>query len=132
MTTELPPLSVLIVEDRADVAQSTAELLTLLGHSPRVARTGAEALAHATAAAPDVVILDLGLPDLDGWDVARALRSRTGPQPVIVVVTARGTWADQIASADVGVDLHLVKPVDPAVLTKLLAGLRDARTRRSA
>ena len=121
------PLVVLIVEDRADTAESTAELLDLCGHAPQIARTGAAALDAAALDAPDVVLLDLRLPDMDGWDVARALRTRAAaPQPVLIAVTGRCTEADRQTSAAAGIDLHLVKPVAPEVLLGLLARIRDA------
>ncbi|HEY1186872.1 MAG TPA: response regulator [Gemmata sp.] len=118
-------LSVLIVEDRPEVADSTAELLDLCGHNCRVARTGAEALAALVLQLPDVVLLDLGLPDMDGRAVALEFRSRCrAPQPVLIAVTGRGSESDRRASADAGIDLHLVKPVEPSVLMSLLTHIR--------
>ncbi|MDY3553679.1 response regulator [Gemmata sp. JC717] len=125
-------LSVLLIEDREDVAQSTAELLTLCGHAPRVAACGEAALSEVARDVPDVVLVDLGLPDMDGWDVARQIRARAGRQPVMIAVTGRGTEGDRIASADAGLDLHLVKPADPRALTGLLARIRESLSDRSA
>lgn len=118
----LSPLSVLVVEDNDDTAESTAELLRMCGHAVRVATCGADALTAAAAEAPDVVLLDIGLPGMNGWEVAAKLRRQTqGKQPVVVAMTGFGTVSDKWRSADAGVDLHLVKPVDPASLAKLLS-----------
>jgi CheY-like chemotaxis protein len=115
------PLAVLIVEDEEDTARSTAELVTLCGHVARIAASGPEALRECAAGAPDVVLLDIGLPGMDGWKLAEELRQRTaGRQPVIVAVTGHAGELDRWNSADAGVDLHLVKPADPAVLARLL------------
>lgn len=110
-------LSVLVVDDSPDAAGSTAELLALCGHDARVAGSGAAALAAAATDPPDVVLLDLGLPDMDGWEVAARLRGRPGKPPVMVAVTGFGAEGDRRRSADAGVDLHLVKP---AVLVGVL------------
>ena len=117
-----PPLSVLVVEDLDDTAQSTADLLALCGHRVRIATRGREALTAAAGEVPDVVLLDIGLPEMDGWEVARRLRDQTrGKQPFIVAVTGYGTDGDRLRSADSGVDLHLVKPADPVALVGLLS-----------
>jgi CheY-like chemotaxis protein len=114
-------LSVLVVDDSPDVAGSTADLLALAGHRPRVALGGEEALRLAAADPPDVVLLDLRMPGLDGCEVARRLADRWhGRPPVLVAVTACGTTADRAQTAAAGFHLHLVKPVDPAVLIGML------------
>jgi CheY-like chemotaxis protein len=128
-----PPLSVLVVEDEPDGADSLAELLGLCGYQVAVARTGSAALRAAEADLPDVVLLDIGLPDIDGWEVARRLRDAAagGRHPVVVAVTGYASEADRERSADAGIDLHWVKPADPAALLATLArfaGLLD-RTR---
>src|SRR4051812_818236 len=129
MTDQPLPLSVLVVEDLDDTAKSLAELLTLAGHAVRVALSGPEALRAAADATPDVVLLDIGLPGMDGWEVAQRLRGRaSGKQPLVVAVTGYGTADDRWRSADAGIDLHLVKPVDPVALTRLLARVRDLLT----
>jgi two-component system OmpR family response regulator len=121
MTEPRPPLHVLVVEDSADAAQSTAALLTLYGHTVRIARTGAEAIQSALADPPDVVLLDIGLPGMNGWEVARELRQQsTGLPPFIVAVTGYGADDALQRSTESGMDLHLVKPVDPSVLGGLL------------
>jgi two-component system, OmpR family, response regulator len=115
-------LFVLIVEDLEDGAQSTADLLTLCGHRVRVAYCGTDALRAAAEDMPDVVLLDIGLPGMDGWEVAKRMRDQAdGKQPFIVAVTGYGTDGDKWKSADSGIDQHLVKPADPAALTGMLA-----------
>ncbi|HEY1190046.1 MAG TPA: response regulator [Gemmata sp.] len=134
MNPEPPPLlSVLVVEDQEDCAQSTAEMLTLCGHAVRVARCGPDALREALADPPDVVLLDIGLPGISGWEVAAGLRERIrGRQPLVVAVTGLGTDADRLRSADAGIDLHLVKPVEPAELLRLLTWVRDNLAARAS
>lgn len=131
MTDELL-LCVLVVEDEDDSAQSLAELLTLGGHCVRVAPSGPDALREALVVCPDVVLLDIGLPGMDGWEVARRLRGQSrDKQPLVVAVTGYETTDDRWRSADSGIDLHLVKPVDPAALTKLLSWVRELLSRQA-
>lgn len=114
-------LSVLIVEDCPDTAATLAQLLRLWGHLATIAYTGAEALRLAAVQQPDVVLLDIGLPGLDGWEVAQRLREISSDrQPFIIAVSGFGGEADRRHSEDVGCDLHLLKPVEPAALEKLL------------
>ena len=127
------PLSVLVVEDQEDTAMSTAELLLLHGHAVRIARCGADALQLAATATPDVVLLDLKLPDMDGWAVAERLRAQAvGKQPLVVAVTGCGAAADLRHSAAAGIDLHLVKPVEPAALLRLLGWVCENLATRGA
>ena len=115
------PLSVLVVEDHEDAGEALALLLQVNGYAAELARTGAEALAAADRVAPDVVLLDLGLPDLDGCEVARRLRARAaGKRPLLVAVTGYGRDEDRRASDAAGFDLHLVKPADPRELMGVL------------
>jgi len=129
-----PALSVLVVEDEEDGANSLAELLQLFGYRVAVARTGLSALLAAEMDRPDVVLLDIRLPDIDGWEVARRMRDTAtgGPQPVVVAVTGCSTEADQWRSVDAGIDLHWVKPADPATLLATLARFAHLLDRRSA
>ena len=120
-TSDRSPLSVLIVEDMADIADSLAVFLRQNGDDVRVVGTGQDALAACGEARPDVVLLDIGLPGLTGWDVAEHLRRmRLDPAPFLVAVTGYGTPADEQTSAGAGIDLHLVKPVDPIYLLTVL------------
>ncbi len=114
-------LRVLVVEDHEDTATSTALVLRLYGHDVQVASDGQMALQLMDAHAPDVVLLDLGLPKMDGWEVAKQIRSQaTYKRPLLVAVSGYGREADRLRSAEAGIDLHLVKPIDPDQLKNLL------------
>ena len=113
--------SVLIIEDNADARQSLRLLLESLGHRVLEAGDGAAGLALARAAQPDVVLIDLGLPELDGLEVARSLRTGGSERMVLIAVTGYGQAEDRRRSREAGFDAHLVKPVSPAVLSTLIA-----------
>jgi CheY-like chemotaxis protein len=120
------PLSVLVVDDSPDAAGSTAELLALAGHAVRFAVSGEDALRLAAADPPDVVLLDLWMPGMDGYAVARRLAAQTtGKPPLLVAVTGCGSAADRAEAGAAGFHLHLVKPVEPAVLLGLLRRVRE-------
>src|SRR5207248_7922127 len=111
------PLSVLVVDDLADAADSTAAVLSLCGYSARAAYSGEAAVRAAGEQPPDVVLFDIHMPGMDGWELARRLRAAAGAKrPLLVAVTAAGADADRRKSDEAGIDLHLVKPVDPAAL----------------
>lgn len=113
---------ILVVDDNRDSAISLAMLLRLLGNEVRTAHDGPEALSVAAHAWPDVVLLDIGLPGMDGYEVARQIRSmREGKRLVIVALTGYGTEEDRRQSHAAGFDAHLVKPVDLDALQVLLA-----------
>jgi CheY-like chemotaxis protein len=115
-------LRVLVVEDHEDTAASTALVLRLYGHDVQVASDGRMALQLMDAQAPDVVLLDLGLPRMDGWEVAKQIRSQaTYKRPLLVAISGYGREADRLRSTEAGIDLHLVKPIDPDQLKDLLA-----------
>jgi CheY-like chemotaxis protein len=124
------PRRILVVDDNIDAATSLAMLLQLDGHDTRVAHSGAEALAAATGFAPHFVLLDIGLPDLSGYEVARRLRSLPGlePTPRLIALTGWGQAEDRARSREAGFEVHLVKPVDPADLGAVLDYLRYSRT----
>jgi CheY-like chemotaxis protein len=118
---------VLVVDDVRDSADSLAELLALLGHEVATAYDGEEALACIARAAPEVVLLDIGMPKLDGYAACRRIRS-DHRDVFLVAVTGWGQDADVRHAREAGFDAHLVKPVDLAALTDLLGGLRRERT----
>jgi len=120
---------ILVVDDNIDAAMALDGLLRSLGHTTRVAHDGAAALSIAEQFKPEVVLLDIGLPGISGYEVARQLRARHGPSPKIIAVTGWGTENDRNHSREAGFDLHLVKPLDGAALQHLLA---DALPPRSA
>jgi PAS domain S-box-containing protein len=112
---------VLIVDDNADAAVTLELLLQSLGHETRVAHDGAAALEAAARFRPDIVLLDIGLPGIDGYEVARRLREANPERPLrIVAVTGWGAEADRRRSEQAGFDLHLVKPLDPEALSQAL------------
>ena len=114
-------LNVLIVEDHSDVAESMARLLRHDGHAVRVESDGPSGLAAALADPPDVLLLDIGLPGRDGWEVARQVHSQLGLRtPLIVAVTGYDMPADRLRSGAAGVHLHMGKPADPDVIRGLL------------
>jgi two-component system OmpR family response regulator len=112
-------LSILIVEDHVDCAQSLAELLSLYGHKVQISSCATEALRDSESELPDVVLLDIGLPDMNGWELAKRMKSLPKP-PVIIAVTSYGQEEDRRRSKEVGIHLHLVKPVNPALLAGML------------
>lgn len=112
---------VLVVDDNRDSADSLAMLLRLSGHETHVAYDGLEAVDAAATLRPDVILLDIGLPTLSGYEAARRIRAqRSGDGLLLVALTGLGQEADRRRSKDAGFDAHLVKPVDYAVLVKML------------
>ena len=112
---------ILVVDDNRDLAESLAMILRLWGHDVAVAYDGAEAMAAAMARPPEVVFLDIGLPHIDGFEVAQRMRANPRlRQARIVAITGYGRDEDQRRSREAGIDLHLTKPVDPIVLKPLL------------
>ena len=116
----MPRRRVLIVDDNVDAATTLELLLRSLGHETSVAHNGTEALRLADEFRPEVVLLDIGMPGIDGYEVARRLRTMKHDQLRIVAVTGWGQEADRQRSKEAGFDLHLVKPVEPDELAKAL------------
>ncbi|WP_317205713.1 ATP-binding protein, partial [Janthinobacterium sp.] len=117
-------LRILVVDDNADAGGMLALLLETLGYAVALAPDGARALACARAERFDVCLLDIGLPDIDGYTLARRIRAlHPAPAPTLIAVTGYGQRRDALASAAAGFDHHLVKPVDSERLLALLAGL---------
>ncbi len=115
-------LQVMVVEDDVIVAETTTLWLTMEGYEVLVTHSGEAALERALAFQPQVVLLDIGLPGMDGYETARQLRSLLGGRGFyLVAVTGYGHEEAQIRSREAGFDYHLVKPVDPLVLGNLLA-----------
>jgi CheY-like chemotaxis protein len=114
-------LRVLLAESDAGNAEFMSLLLHLDGHRVQVARTGLAALRLARADPPDVVLLEIRLPGMDGWEVARRLgESAAEKMPFCIALTGSGTRADRRRSAEAGIHLHLVKPLQPGFLRPLL------------
>jgi CheY-like chemotaxis protein len=115
---------VLVVDDNEDAAAMLGELLEALGHEVRTAGDGPEALAAVAVRAPDVVVLDIGLPGMSGYEVAAKMRLDPAlAKVVLVALTGYGQESDRQRTRDAGFDHHLVKPADFAALKKILAGV---------
>jgi CheY-like chemotaxis protein len=116
------PRRILVVDDNTDAASSLAMLLKISGNEALTANEGLEALEVAEAFRPDVVLLDIGMPQVDGLEVCRRIRAQPwGRDLLMIALTGWGQEEDRRRSKDVGFDYHLVKPVDYPTLTKLLA-----------
>ena len=114
----------LVVDDNVDGAESLAMLLAIAGHEVRTAYTGPDALTAAADFRPDAVLLDIGLPGMDGYQVAQRLRQQPDlAGAALVAVTGWGSDADKRRAQDAGFDTHLTKPVDPARVESLLSEL---------
>lgn len=114
---------VLIVEDNEDARETLRLLLELDGHDVEVAADGQKGLELAQSLVPDVLLLDIGLPGLDGYQVARALASHPERARIqIVALTGYGQESDRKAAFEAGFDLHFVKPIEPDRLRSLLTG----------
>ncbi|HEU0201798.1 MAG TPA: ATP-binding protein, partial [Burkholderiaceae bacterium] len=118
---------ILIADDNRDSADSLALMLGALGHTTRVAYDGEEALEVAHAFRPQVALLDIGMPKLDGCATCRRLRAQDGGENILIAaITGWGREDDKRRSLDAGFNLHIVKPVDPVALAQLLDGLAVA------
>jgi two-component system, chemotaxis family, CheB/CheR fusion protein len=119
----MQPLSlrILVVEDSHDTADSLGLLLGLWGYQPVITYDGEGALAAASTVPPDVVFLDIGLPGMDGCEVARQLRQLPGTaHSLLVAITGFGQEADVQRCKEAGIDCHFLKPVDPEELKQVL------------
>jgi PAS domain S-box-containing protein len=123
-------MRVLVVDDNRDAAQLTAEAVSAAGYQSDIAYDGLQALQYAQSGHPDIVLLDIGLPVLDGYEVARRLRETTGAScPNLVAVTGYGQESDFRRTSEAGFDAHIVKPVS---LERLIAVLEQQSQRRRA
>jgi CheY-like chemotaxis protein len=120
----LEGLRVLVVDDNRDGADSMALLLTGMGCEVRTAYDGAAGLALLEVVAADVVLLDIGMPGMDGYETCQRIRERNGPSVVVIAVTGWGQEQDRRQAAQVGFDAHLTKPASPAQIAELLARAR--------
>lgn len=116
-------VSILIVDDNTCGAQTLSMLLDLDGYEVSIANNGKDALARFPAIKPSVILLDIGLPDMSGYDVARGIRAMPeGEKVTIMAVTGWGSERDQALAQSAGCDLHLTKPVNFDRLERLLKG----------
>jgi signal transduction histidine kinase len=119
---EASPRRILVVDDNRDGAASLAMMLRIMGNKVQIAHDGLEAVKAAEAFLPNVVLLDIGLPKLNGYDAARQIRSHDwGRDMVLIAITGWGQDEDKRRSLEAGFDFHIVKPVNPAELERLVA-----------
>jgi PAS domain S-box-containing protein len=127
--TNASPRRVLVVDDNEDAASSLATLLNMTGNETEIAHDGLEAVQAAERFRPDLILLDIGLPKLNGFDVCQRIREQPwGKEMVMVALTGWGQEDDRRRSKQAGFDYHMVKPVDYAALMKLLAARAKAPT----
>jgi PAS domain S-box-containing protein len=126
--TAAQPRHILVVDDSADAVESLAILLRCMGHRVDVARDGVEAVQAAGELRPDLVLLDIGMPRMNGYEAARRIRGEPwGQHMALVALTGWGQPEDKRLALESGCDRHLTKPVDPAILENLLALLPPSR-----
>lgn len=123
-------LRVLVVDDNADAAESLAEILSIYGHESRVADSGASALAIVREFKPALVLLDIGMPGMNGYETARRIRAQDpSGQVTLAALTGWGAEADRIKATEAGFDHHFTKPVEPGKVNGVLhlVALRQAK-----
>jgi CheY-like chemotaxis protein len=114
---------VLVADDNEDSAETMAMLLEALGHEVKIAHDGLQAVEQTEAFRPEVVLLDIGMPRVDGYEAARRIRAQAwGRSIVLVALTGWGQDEDRRRSEEAGFDRHLIKPVDIEALQQVLAG----------
>ena len=111
---------ILVIDDNADAAEALAELLRSLGHDVQIALSGPDGLRSAAVLRPEVVFVDIAMPGMDGYEVVRQLRRQTGPKTKLLALSGYGSDEDRRRSLEAGFDTHLVKPMNPNVLTNIL------------
>jgi CheY-like chemotaxis protein len=126
-------VNVLVVDDNPDAAESLAEVLGLAGHEVRTAGDGLDALAAARESRPEVVLLDLGMPGMNGFEAARRLREDPASRPdLLVAVTGWASDDDRRHTRAAGFTHHLIKPADPAAILALLGDFAAGRVSGAA
>jgi signal transduction histidine kinase/ActR/RegA family two-component response regulator len=118
---------VVVIDDNEDAAEALAMLVSALGGEARVANDGEKGLTQVLAFRPDVVLLDIGMPGIDGYETCRRIRRAVGADVVVVALTGWGQEQDRREARDAGFDAHLIKPADPGTLERLLANAPPAR-----
>ena len=117
---EIPPRDVVIVEANDDARETLQMLLQLAGHRVHAEADGEAGLERALAVKPDIMLVDIGLPKMDGYEVARRMRAADGTRPYMIAITGYGTPEDRERALEAGFDAHVVKPVDFEALTQVL------------
>ena len=122
------PLRVLVVDDNADLASLLAEMLKMLGHQTQIVHSGLEVLEAAQSFLPDVILLDIGLPGKNGYEVAKSIRrDRLCKHSLLVALTGWDGDLDKQAAAEAGFDVHLSKPLDMNGLAEVLGRVSPRR-----
>jgi DNA-binding response OmpR family regulator len=114
------PYRILVVDDNEDAADSLCTLLDVLGYQVKVAYDGPEAIQAADAFKPDAALLDIGLPHLSGYEIARHMRATRGRSVLLAAITGWGQEDDRLRAREAGFDNHFTKPADFEQLTALL------------
>ena len=123
---------ILVADDNRDAAESMSTVLRLMGNEVRTVHDGLQAVEEAAAFRPDLVLLDIGMPRLNGYDAARRIRAeRWGKSTLIVAMTGWGQDEDKRRASEAGFDRHFTKPVDPGDIEKLIAALRTTSPQRT-
>jgi CheY-like chemotaxis protein len=112
--------SILIIEDHDDAREALRALLEMEGHQVDAAASGPVGIDLVRARKPDVALVDIGLPEVDGYEVARRIHALGGPRPYLIALTGYGQPDDVKRARDAGFDAHLLKPVDPDALAGVL------------
>jgi CheY-like chemotaxis protein len=120
--------SILIIEDHDDAREALRALLELEGHTVEAAASGPRGVEIARKSLPDIALVDIGLPEVDGYEVARRLRTLTSGRPYLIALTGYGQPDDVKRARDAGFDAHLLKPVDPDALARVLSAVPRARS----
>jgi signal transduction histidine kinase/ActR/RegA family two-component response regulator len=129
-TTTQPKCCILVADDLRDTAESLAMMLRLAGHEVQTANDGLEAVQAAAAFRPDIALLDIGMPKMNGYEAARSIRREPwGKNIVLIAVTGWGQEDDKRRAVEAGFDHHLTKPVSPGALEKLLVAVASSRSR---
>jgi DNA-binding response OmpR family regulator len=118
-------LRILVIDDNRSVVESLKMLLDLNGNTTHTAYDGLEGLEIAERVRPEIILLDIGLPRIDGWETCRRIRQQSwGNQVMVYALTALGQDDDRLKSQQAGFDMHFVKPVDPELLLTVLEATR--------
>ena len=125
-------LTILVVEDDPIYSQFIAGTLSSAGHKTEIANSGAEARALASSLKPDAVILDLGLPDESGYDIARGLRNGIIRDTTVIILLTANMFPELDVAQAVDIDIVLTKPVEPSVVAGMVDHMRERRAKRLA
>jgi CheY-like chemotaxis protein len=118
-----------VAEDIPDAAEMMRMMLDFMGHEVRIAADGVQAVALAREFKPQVALLDIGMPRMDGYEAGRLIRAALGPEILMVALTGWGQEEDQRRAMEAGFDLHLTKPAEPHALEAIIASRAPRKSR---